>query len=469
MVSLSPELEPAPSVLHKRRKSGSSVKSFIKTPPSPSSSLSSSTFPSPEISRLSPNPNHPSLEIDHNGSPIRKRERVRSFVKSIRSTSSQLFKKDKKDGDSRKTISALVSDSLSVSTAATAPHILRRLSHSKQPSMSSMASVTTTESDLSTGYLEVKVGSGEGSISSPIIEVDTPVTPTVVQPLDVVPMGQLEEEDTSQETEPKPIQSFPSLNDPSLPEAESESTEHPDPLQFPLPQSPISSTLPITDPFDLIQISVIEPEVERTTDNDDVATLHDDMGPRDDVVLHDDVVSRNDMVSHSDEVVSHSDEVVSHSDEVVSHSDGVVSHNDESHGDTAPHDDVVPLDGVAPHDGVASYDDVAQHDDTSPQCEPKDHSPSDQLQPPALTDTALEIPQPDETPQPSSTILPPSVPSPDTDRDKEDREMRDLCIPVLIPPMLFWPISNMRLTYFFTPVLTWWLSKGVLSYPYLYS
>jgi hypothetical protein len=327
----------------------------MKNPPSPSSSPST-PFPSPDISRLSPNSNRSNPEVNSSGSPTRKRERVRSFVKSIRRTSSQLFKKDKKDGESKKSaISALVSDSLGASTAVTAPHILRKLSHSKQPSMTS---VTTAESNLSTGYLEVKVGPGEGSINSPIIEVDTPVTPTVLQPLDPTPMGPLKEEDLAPGTELSTVQTFPSLGDPSLVEVGSQPTEAalegPD-LQFPLPPSPVSSTYPIIDPFDSIQISLSEREAKATT------------------------------------------------------------------GD------------VTPHDNVASH-----HDNSPPQHEPQGSSPSDRI-PPGL------------------------------DRAKEDQEMRDLCIPVLIPPMLFWPISNMRLTYFFTPLLTWWLSKGVLSYPYLYS
>ena len=366
----------------------------MKNPPSPSHSLSSTPLPSPDISRLSPNHNHSSPEIDHSGSPIRKRERVKSFVKNIRSTSSQLFKKEKKDGESRKssTISTLISDSLSVSTAATAPHILRRLSHSKQPSMTSMTSATTTESELSTGYLEVKVGSNEGSIGSPIIEVDTPVSPAVVQPLDSALMSPLKGEVTTPETEPKPIQSFPSLNDPSLPEAGSQPTETTseglDPLQFPLPPSPTPSISLILNPLDLIQTSVGQPEVKAATN-----------------------------------------------------------------------DDVVPPGGVTPHDDNSN----------SPQDEPENSSPSELAQPPAPTDTPLIIPHPYQTSQPPSAPPSPSVPAPGPNRDREDQEMKELCIPVLIRPMLFWPISNMRLTYFFTPVLTWWLSKGVPNYPSLYS
>jgi hypothetical protein len=276
-----------------------------------------------------------------------------------------------------------------------------------------MTSATTTESDLSTGYLEVKVGLGEGSLGSPIIEVDTPISPAVVQPFDPAPMSPLKEEDMPPETEPKLIQSFPPLNDPSLLEAGSlfaeAASEGPDPLQFPLPPSPAPSIPPIIVPLDSTQISVNEREVETTTGDDVVP--HGDVTPRHGAALHD---------------------------------------------DTAPHDDAALHNDVTPRD-----------DNFPPQHESEVSSPSDLVQPPAPTDTAPITPPPYQPP--SVAPPPPSVPAPGPDRDKEDQEMRDLCIPVLIPPMMFWPISNMRLTYFFTPVLTWWLAKGVLSYPYLYS
>jgi hypothetical protein len=94
---MSPELEQAPSV--RKRESVGSVKSIMKNISSPFSSPPPSPLPSYGIFRLSPNSNNPSPEIDPSASPSGKREPVRSFVKGIRRTRSQLFKKDKKDGD----------------------------------------------------------------------------------------------------------------------------------------------------------------------------------------------------------------------------------------------------------------------------------------------------------------------------------------------------------------------------------
>ena len=288
---------------------------------------------------------------------------MKSFVKSIRRTSSQLFKKDRKDGDStpRKsssTISTLVSETLGVSTAPTTPSILRKFSLSKQ---SSANSVTTMESgsDLSTSYLEVKLGEG-GCAHSPIIEVATPVSPAVVlQPLDPTPMSPLKEicneEDTCSETV----------------------SEHPDPLHFPLPPSPHSSPAPIMDPVDPIQ--------PLTDPQEDDACLHDD-------------------------------------------------------------------------EHVTSDDSAVPSSSTS-------------VQPPVTADISSTIPPPDRTVQPSLELPPPSPPTPGPpgpDSDDEEVEMRDLYIPALIAPARFLPIPNLRLSYFFKPVLTWWLSKDVLSYPYLY-
>lgn len=72
--------------------------------------------------------------------------------------------------------------------------------------------MTTTDTDYSETYVEVKVGSDKGSIggsvSEPIIEVPTPISPTVAQPMDG-PMHPLEEttkeEDAHAEPEPKVI------------------------------------------------------------------------------------------------------------------------------------------------------------------------------------------------------------------------------------------------------------------------
>lgn len=365
-IFLSPELDSAP--LLRKRESINSVKSFMKNASSPFSSPSPSPFPSPSPDRhgLSPNhPNHSNTEIDPNASPSSRRERVKSFVKSIRRTSSQLFKKDKKDGDSTpkkstSTITSLVSETLGVSTAPTTPNILRRFSHSKRPSMNS---VTTLESgsDLSTSYLEVKVGEG-GCIHSPVVEVASPVSPVVVQPLDPAPMSPLKEICNEEDACPETV------------------SEHPDPLQFPLPPSPTPppAPLPTIDPVDPLQPAV---------------------DPRED-----------DAWSRDDEHVSSDDSAVSSS------------------------------------------------------------TPS--LQPPATPDIVLTAPPPDRTAQPSPELLPPSPtmsgpPGPDSDDD--GMEMRDLYIPALIAPARFLPIPSLRLSYFFKPVLTWWLSKDVLSYPYLYS
>jgi len=222
-------------------------------------------------------------------------------------------------------------------------------------------SVATTESgsDLSASYLEVKVGEG-GCIHSPIVEVATPVSPAVVQPLDPVPMSPLREICNEEDTSPETI------------------SEYPDPLHFPLPPSPHSSPLPIMDPVDPVQPPVNPQE--------------------DDVYLHD--------------------------DEHVSSGDSVVP------------------------------------------------PPPPSVQPPATADMVLAIQPPDRTVQPSPELLPPS-PSvsgpPDPDSDDDEVEMRDLYIPALIAPARFLPIPSLRLSYFFKPVLTWWLSKDVLSYPYLYS
>ena len=357
VISLSPELEHSPSLLRKRR-GGNSVKGSMKNISSPfaSPSPSSPPFPSPDVSGLSPNPNQSSPELDPGASPSRKRERVKSFVKSIRRTSSQLFKKGK-DGDSpsRKsssTISTLVSDSLSVSTAPTTPSILRRFSHSKQ---SSAISVTTTESDLSASYLEVKVGEG-GCAHSPIVEVATPITPAVAEPLEPVPMSPLKETSGEEDTSTETI------------------SEHPDPLHFPLPPSPLPSPSPTLEPVDLVQPPMNPPEI--------------------DVVFHDEVIP-----SAQDSAVSLS---------------------------------------------------------------------SAHVQPPPASDIVLMTP-PDRTAQPSPALSPSSTPTPDPDIDEDGREMPDLHIPALFAPALFLPIPNVRISYFFKPVLTWWLSKGVLSYPYLYS
>jgi hypothetical protein len=285
---------------------------------------------------------------------------MRGFVKSLRRTSSQLFKKDRKDRDaaSRKSssaVSALVSDTISVSTASTTPNILRRFSHSKE---SSKASVTTVDSDLSTSYLEVKLGEG-GCVHSPIIEVATPVSPAIAQQLDLVPMNPLKETHNEENMCPEPV------------------SEISDPVFFPLPPSPLPSPspIPIMEPVDPVQPL----ENPRKVD----AFFHDD--------------------EHS-----------------------------SSDGSTVS-------------------------------------SSSGQVQLPATTDIALTSPPPDRTVQLSPAIPSQSTSAPGPDSDEDEEEMPDLYIPALIAPTMFLPIPNVRLSYFFKPVLTWWLSKDVLSYPYLYS
>ena len=186
----------------------------MKNTPSPFSSPPPSPLLSPSPNRsgssLNLNRSKPSSpEIDPSTFRLRERERVKCFVKNIRGTSSQLFKKDKKDGDSTpgkspSTITSLVSETLSVSATPTTPNVLRRFSHSKQ---SSMTDVTAMESgsDLSASYLEVKAGEG-GCIHSPILEIATPVSPAIVQSLDPVPISPLKE--TFNEVDARPENYF---------------------------------------------------------------------------------------------------------------------------------------------------------------------------------------------------------------------------------------------------------------------
>ena len=212
------------------------------------------------------------------------------------------------------------------------------------------------ESDLSASYLEVKVGEG-GCVHSPIVEVATPVSPVVEQPLDPVPMSPLKETCNEEDMCPETV------------------SENPDPLLPPLPPSPISSPS-IMDPVDPVQTPANTQEVNP--------------------FFHDDEHSSSD-------------------DSTVSSSSG-------------------------------------------------------RLQIPATTDIALTTPPPDRTAQPSPALPPlPTAPAPGPDSDDDDEEMPDLYIPALIAPTMFLPIPNVRFSYFFKPVLTWWLSKGVISYPYLYS
>jgi len=220
--------------------------------------------------------------------------------------------------------------------------------------------VATVESDLSTSYLEVKVGEG-GCAHSPIIEVATPISPDVSQPSDVVPMSPLKETCNEEDVCPETV------------------SEHPDPLQFPLPPSPLPSPALILDPVDPVQLPVNRQEADGYLCDDE---------------------------------------------------------ND-------PSDD----------SGVSLS------------------SPSVEI--PTTTDIVLTTSPPDRTAQPSPAPPPlpqlePATDLPGPDSDEDEVGMRDLHIPALIAPARFFPIPNLRLSYFFKPVLTWWLSKDVLSYPYLY-
>jgi len=278
-------------------------------------------------------------------------------VKSIRRTSSQLFKKDKKDGDatprnSHSAISTLVSDTLSISTAPTTPNILRRFSHSHSKH-SSATSVTTVDSDLSASYLEVKVGAG-GCVHSPIVEVATPVSPAVAEQLDHVPMSPLEE--TGNEDDMRPV------------------SEDPDPFLLPLPPSPPCTPSPLVEPVDPVQLPGSIPEV--------------------------------DPLSHEDPSPSKEPTTVPSSSGHLSASPGIV------------------------------------------------------LATPPLTQT---VQPPPVQPVQSATAAPPG-PGSDEDEGKPDPQS-----PPLIAPVKFLPIPNVRLSYFFRPVLIWWLSKDISSYPYLYS
>jgi hypothetical protein len=496
--SLTVELGSVPNLLRKRE-SGNSVKSAtMKNQPSPYSSPSppsptSRRFPSHDMSSLSPNPNHPSPDIDHQGSPTRKRERVKSIVNGIRRSSSQLFKKDKKDGRPHSTIASLAAESLSLGTAPTTPTILRRFSHSKHPSTTT---TSTTGSDISTGYTEIKIGSVEGSLTSPIFEVVTPISPTVAQPAEL-PTVVLSEEATKEEEEeeespeskpetsqslppllggslpeeaksqpagtasenPETSQSFPPLLGDSLPsEAEPQPAETvseiPDPLVFPLPPSPVSSPSPMADPDEPIRTFVDE-QVDATLPNE---AVHDD-----DAVAQPEETPQRDAVPQDKSVPD---------DDAVTHDNGAAQDSITPHDDPASHDDEEPR----PDDEEVSSQDVQVQpstttDPVSMHPVSMDPASTDPVSvDPASTDPVSVDPA---SPDPASTISPSeqtSQPSPAlASPPAAVQHQQDICIPVVIPPMLFWPISNMRLSFFFTPVLTWWLAKGVVNYPSFYS
>jgi hypothetical protein len=127
-----------------------------------------------------------------------------------------------------------------------------------------------------------------------------------------------------------------------------------------------------------------------------------------------------------------------------------------------------PVDPIHPPENPQEVD-ALFHDDERTSSDSTVSSSSVHLQPPATIDIALTTPSPDRTVQPSPVLPPPPAPAPGPDSDEDEEEMPDLYIPALIAPTMFLPIPNVRLSYFFKPVLTWWLSKDVLSYPYLYS
>jgi len=207
------------------------------SPPRPSPS------PNVDMSGSNTNLNHSSPEGDHNRYQSWPRRERAGFVKSIRKTSSQLFKKDKKDRGatlrhSRSAISILVSEALGVSTAHTTPNILRGFSrsHSKR---SGTASMITVDWDPPERYFGVEVG-GEGCIHSPTVKA-TSVSSAVTEPLDPVPTGQ----ETSKEG--------------MCPETAS---EDPNPLFLPLPPSPPCPPSPLMDLVDPIQPPDDPQEVE---------------------------------------------------------------------------------------------------------------------------------------------------------------------------------------------------------------
>ena len=350
-------------------------------------------------------------------------------MNDIRRSSSQLFKKDKKDGRPTSTISTLAAESLSLGTAATAPTILRRFSHSKHPSTTS---TNTAESDISGNYSAVSVVRVGSENTSPIIEVATPISPVDVQPVGAAPVVLLEEEAKgkvlSQETEPGVNQGLPTLLDGSLP-AEPEpkpteaASENPDPLVFPLPPSPLSAPSSVVDPVEPIQIFVDEPEVGTTSQGEVGTTSQGEVGT----------------TSQGEVGTTSQDEVGATSQDEV---------GTTSQGEAAHHHNVTPSKDPAPH----GSEDPRPYELEAP--------PYIEVQPPATTSTTPTTSPSGKTSQPSA--LPSSTPP-------TPAPFQQLYGPVVIPPMRFWPISNMRLSYFFTPVLVWWLAKGVANYPSLYS
>ena len=133
-----------------------------------------------------------------------------------------------------------------------------------------------------------------------------------------------------------------------------------------------------------------------------------------------------------------------------------------------------PVDPLQPLVNPQESDAPPREDKNGPSDDSGVSTPSPSVEPPVTIDIVLTAPPPDQTsqaspePSPSPQLEPtPDLPGPDSDEDEVG--IHDVHIPALIAPAIFFPIPNLRLSYIFKPVLTWWLSKDVLSYPYLYS
>jgi len=192
-------------------------------------------LPNVNTSGSNPNPNQSNTKIDHSKYRSWPRLENAGFVKSVRRTSSQLFKKDKKDGDaasrnSSSSISALVSEALNVSTAHTTPSLLRRFSrsHSKR---SGAVSIVTVNWDPPKGYSEDKTG-GKGCTHSPIGEVAS-VSPVITEP--PAPTSPLEETGNEENMCPETT------------------SDDPDLLSLPLPPSPPCPPSPLVELVDPVQ------------------------------------------------------------------------------------------------------------------------------------------------------------------------------------------------------------------------
>jgi hypothetical protein len=206
-------------------------------------------------------------------SPRSKRQRAKSFVKSIRRRSSHLFRKhsDKSHSDknSSPTISALVGNHAQSILLLSASHDGERLTHSK-----SFSNATTASSSYSGSMLEVEVKVDEGehyeeeripvSVEPPTpeegyrLELGNGDLSGVADPASSLPPMSADDEQLPTALSPPPIIVEPEVPDPFLvddpedPTSESESTESTTPQQsLPVPEG-ISlaqpSTSPVTSP-----------------------------------------------------------------------------------------------------------------------------------------------------------------------------------------------------------------------------